>query len=83
MTVIVSIQATRNGHNHDRYLRAVVEEETPDAIRKAVTLMMRKPADFDLSGKKYGMHRGRKPAKTAKVIRPDDESAEPQELQAT
>jgi hypothetical protein len=84
VSAIVSIQTPRNGQNKDRYLRAVVEEETPDAIRRTVTQMMRKPSEYDLSRHRYtdrfGTKRGKRPAPVRRV---DDESAEPRELQAT
>jgi hypothetical protein len=81
VTVVVSIQTLRSGQNHDVYLRGTCEDMTIASVTETVRAMLKNQKDHEI-GKSYSTRPGRKPKKTAPVKRPDDESAEPQELQA-
>jgi hypothetical protein len=49
--VIVSLQVQK-GKRVEQYLRTVTAEDTVAAAREAVTAMLRKPANFEVHGKK-------------------------------
>jgi hypothetical protein len=73
---IISIQLPRNGDNKDAFLRAVSDSAAVEDLRKLVTQMCRKPADFDLSGKRYAQSPAHRIKRAAPVIREDDDVAE-------
>ncbi len=65
---------------YEKFLRIETTDTTADGLRKAITQMMRKPSDYDLSGKHYKSHANDRPKKAPPVIREDDERVK--ELQA-
>jgi hypothetical protein len=72
---VISIQIPGEGKNArmEKFLRAEVEDAGVEAMRKAVTQMMRKPGDYDLGGKKYRTSPAQRPKKAAPIKRSDDE----------
>jgi hypothetical protein len=83
--MIVSVQLRGEGKRArvEEYLRCEVQGGVEEA-RKAVTAMLKNRSDYAI-GKTYSGRPGRKPAKTAPVMKPDDDrvaDGEPQELTA-
>ena len=75
---IVSIQLPRAGQNKDAYLRAASDSAAVEELRKLVTQMMRKPADFEIGVTHTAVHGFRKGKRAAPVKRADDERAIPE-----
>jgi hypothetical protein len=72
VNTVITIQIPGRDRRYEKFLRAEVEGGVEE-LRKAVTRMMRKPSDFDLSTHRYTANtnapRGKRPPP---VIRDDE-----------
>lgn len=79
MTAVLTLQIPgegRNGRRHGRYekfLRIELEDARAATVRKAVTELLRKPSDYDLSGKTYRDHANSHRKKAPPVVRGDED----------